>query len=184
MAEPDRRYSGVSIALHWITALAVVGQIVLITIADEVSGSERGYWFGLHKSLGLTILVLTLARLAWRFGHRWIALPDDTPGWQALLARATHILFYVVLLAMPLLGWIASSAANRPIEWFGLFLWPELPAPDSRGAAKAAMQWHESLAKVLYVLVGLHVAGALKHHFVDRDGVLTRMLPFLKPLRR
>ena len=184
MAEPDRRYSGVSIALHWTTALAVVGQIVLIMIADEVSGSERGYWFGLHKSLGITILVLTVVRLLWRIGHRWIQLPEDTPGWQALLARATHVLFYVVLLAMPLLGWFASSAGNKPIEWFGLFPWPELPVPDSRGAAKAAMGLHESLAKVLYVLVGLHVLGALKHHFIDRDEVLTRMLPFLKPLRR
>lgn len=177
MAEPRNRYSPVSLTLHWLIAALVVTQIVLITAHEAVDGPDP--YIGWHKSVGLLILVLTLARLAWRAFNPAIPLPSDMPRWQKPLARATHVLFYVVLLVMPLTGWLASSAAGREIPWFGLFNWPLLPIGGGRETAGGFMGVHELVVKGLYVLIALHVIGALKHHFVDRDNVLHRMLPFI-----
>lgn len=177
MAEPRNRYSPVSLTLHWLIAALVAAQIVLITAHEAADGPDP--YIGWHKSVGLLILVLTLARLAWRAFNPAIPLPADMPRWQKLLARATHVLFYVVLLVMPLTGWLASSAAGREIAWFGLFNWPLLPIGGGREAAGGFMDVHELVVKGLYVLIALHVIGALKHHFVDRDNVLHRMLPFI-----
>jgi len=179
MAEPRNRYSTVSLFLHWATALLVVGQIVLISIAEEVSGSDRGFWMMLHKSGGATILVLTLARLAWRVANPAIPLPASTPKWQKLFARATHVGFYVLLLALPLTGWLAGSAAGRGFEYYGLFDFPLLPIGGGRELAGTLMDIHEALPKLLYVLLFLHVAGALKHHVINRDNVLHRMIPII-----
>ena len=176
MAEPRNRYSQVSLILHWLIAVMVIGQIALIMVHDATEG---GPWMGLHKSVGLSILVLTLARLGWRIANPAIPLPAEMPRWQRLLARGTHVLFYVVLIGMPLGGWAASSAAGRDIAWFGLFNWPLLPISGGREVAKQFMNAHEMGAKLLYVLLALHILGALKHHFIDRDNVLHRMLPFI-----
>ena len=181
MAEPRDRYSAVSLVLHWTIALLVIGQVLLIMGADQYEGAAARPWIEAHKSGGLLILVLTLVRLGWRVANPAIPLPEATPRWQKIAARATHVLFYVVLLAMPLAGWAASSAAGREILWYGLFEWPLLPMPQSRGLAGDIMDVHEMVAKLLYVLIFLHVAGALKHQFVDRDNVARRMLPFLPP---
>ena len=177
MAEPRNRYSTVSLTLHWLTAALVVMQVLLIN-AHEANEDTR-LFIDLHKSVGLTILVLTLARLAWRAANPAIPLPERAPRWQKLAARATHVLFYVLLLAMPLVGWAASSASGREINFFGLFEWPLLPIGGGRDVARDLMDLHETAAKALYVLIALHVAGALKHHFIDRDNVLHRMLPFI-----
>jgi len=179
MAEPRNRYSTVSIILHWLIAVLVVAQILLIMAADAVEGPAAGQWIGLHKSIGLGILVLTLARLGWRIANPAIPLPDAMRRWEKLLARATHVLFYAVLIAMPLGGWAASSAAGREILWFGLFQWPLLPVGGGREMARTLMDMHELGAKALYVLIALHVIGALKHQFIDRDNVLHRMIPWI-----
>ncbi|HZV83877.1 MAG TPA: cytochrome b [Brevundimonas sp.] len=180
MAEPRNRYSTVSLTLHWLTAALVVTQVLLISAHEATDGPLSREFVNIHKSVGLTILILTLARLAWRFANPAIPLPDRTPRWQKLLARATHVLFYVFLLAMPLVGWAASSASGRDIQFFGLFEWPLLPIGGGRETARDLMDLHETAAKALYVLIALHVAGALKHHFIDRDNVLHRMLPFIQ----
>lgn len=177
MAEPRNRYSTVSLTLHWLTAALVVTQVLLINAHE--ANEETRLFIDLHKSVGLTILVLTLARLAWRVANPAIPLPDRVPRWQKLLARTTHVLFYVFLLAMPLVGWAASSASGREILFFGLFEWPLLPISGGRDTARDLIDLHETAAKALYVLIALHVAGALKHHFIDRDNVLHRMLPFI-----
>jgi len=179
MAEPRNRYSTVSLTLHWLTAALVVTQVLLISAHEATDGPLSREFVNIHKSVGLTILVLTLARLAWRVANPAIPLPDRVPRWQKLLARATHVLFYVFLLAMPLVGWAASSASGRDILYFGLFEWPLLPVGGGRDTARDLMDLHETAAKGLYVLIFLHVAGALKHHFIDRDNVLHRMLPFI-----
>lgn len=179
MAEPRNRYSTVSLLLHWGIAALVVTQICLIAAHEATDGPISREFVTLHKSVGLTILMLTLIRLGWRMANPAIPLPQAMPTWQKLLARATHVLFYVMLLAMPLVGWAASSAGRRPISWFGLFDWPLLPLPQSRDLAGDLMDMHELAAKALIVLVLLHVLGALKHHFIDRDNVLHRMLPFI-----
>lgn len=179
MAEPRNRYSTVSLTLHWLTAAFVVTQVVLISAADNAEGPAAGSFIGLHKSVGLTILVLTLARLAWRLANPAIPLPAETPRWQKMAARTTHVLFYVVLLALPMTGWLASSAGGRAIEWFGLFQWPLLPVGGGREAAGAFMDIHRAVVKSLYILIALHVLGALKHHFINRDNVLHRMIPLI-----
>jgi cytochrome b561 len=179
MAEPRNRYSTVSLTLHWLIAALVVTQVALIMVRDASEGDLARQLLGLHKSIGLGILVLTLGRLGWRIANPAIPLPDAMPRWQKLLARATHVLFYALLLAMPLAGWAASSAAGRDILWFGLFQWPLLPIGGGRETAGALMDMHGLAAKALYILIVLHVAGALKHHFVDRDNVLHRMIPWI-----
>lgn len=179
MAEPRNRYSSVSLYLHWLIAALVLVQVALIMVRDETEGEFARTLLNIHKSVGLGILVLTLARIGWRVANPAIPLPDTMPRWQKLLARATHVLFYIVLIGMPLGGWAASSAAGRDIIWFGLFEWPELPIGGGREMAGQLMDMHELGAKALYVLIALHIGGALKHHFVDRDNVLHRMIPWI-----
>ena len=178
MAEPRNRYSTVSLLLHWATAALVLAQILLITAA-EAEGSNRGLWMMLHKSGGITILVLTLARIGWRIANPAIPLPDDLPRWQKLFARATHVLFYVVLLALPLTGWLAGSAVGRGFDYYSLFAFPLLPVGGGRETAGLLMDIHRTLPKLLYVLLALHVIGALKHQFLNRDNVLHRMIPLI-----
>lgn len=179
MAEPRNRYSTISLILHWLIAALVVTQIALISAHEATEGPISREFVNLHKSVGLSILVLTLARLGWRIANPAIPIPDSTPRWQKLVARGTHVLFYAFLIAMPLVGWAASSAAGREILWFGLFQWPALPIGGGRETAGQLMDLHELAAKGLYVLIFLHVAGALKHHFINRDNVLHRMIPLI-----
>ncbi|MBA4806099.1 cytochrome b [Brevundimonas sp.] len=179
MAEPRNRYSPVSLALHWIIALAILAQVLLITAHENTEGALSGQFVMLHKSLGITILVLTLARIGWRLAHPAIPLPAEMPRWEKLAARATHVLFYVILIVMPMSGWLASSAASRDFAWFGLFDWPLLPVGGGRETAARFMNVHGLVVKGLYVLIGLHVLAALKHQFIDRDNVLHRMIPLI-----
>lgn len=179
MAEPRNRYSVVSLILHWVIAVAVLTQILLVTAHEATEGPLSREFINLHKSVGLTILVLTLARIGWRLANPAIALPATTPRWQRVFARTTHVLFYVALIVMPLTGWLASSAGGRAIVWFGLFDWPLLPMSGGREAARGFMAVHGLVVKGLYVLIGLHVIGALKHQFIDRDNVLHRMIPLI-----
>lgn len=176
MAEPRNRYSIVSLILHWLIAALVVTQVALITVYESTESRD---FVNAHKSVGLTILVLTLVRLGWRIANPAIPLPDTMRRWEKWLARATHVVFYAFLIGMPLVGWAASSAAGRDVQWFGLFPWPLLPIAGGREMAGQLMDMHELAAKALYVLIALHVAGALKHHFIDRDNVLHRMVPWI-----
>lgn len=180
MAEPRNRYSLVSLTFHWGIALLVAVQVGLITAHEAIEGPMSRTMIDWHKSVGMTILVLTLGRIVWRLMNPAHPLPVDAPRWQNLLARTIHILFYVLLIALPLGGWASSSAAGRAVEWFGLFTWPALPVPLDRALARTFLDMHEAGVKVLYVLLALHVVGALKHHFIDRDNVLYRMLPILR----
>lgn len=177
MAEPRNRYSIVSLALHWLIAALIVVQILLVNAHEANEGPDP--FIGWHKATGLLILVLTLGRIGWRLANPAIGLPNAMKGWERGLARVTHILFYIALIAIPMTGWLASSASGREISWFGLFDWPLLPIGGGREAAGGFMDAHELAVKGLYVLIALHVIGALKHHFVDRDNVLHRMLPFI-----
>lgn len=179
MAEPRNRYSTVSLILHWGIAAAVLAQILLVTAHEATEGPISRELMNLHKSVGLTILVLTLARIGWRLANPAIPLPSAMPRWQKAFARVTHVLFYAALIVMPLTGWLASSAAGRDIVWFGLFDWPLLPVSGGREAARGFMEVHGMVVKGLYVLIALHVLGALKHQFVDRDNVLHRMIPLI-----
>lgn len=201
--EGTSRYSRVAILLHWMIAIAILGMIPLgwwmsDAIKDPAQASQAFRAYQLHKSIGLTILVLSVLRLIWRLTHRFPPLPDHMPAWEKLAARISHVLLYVLILALPLSGWIYvsagwNSAMNMPFAvptiWFGLFEWPHIPwvadAADAiRGSiAGSAMTAHEKLAWGAVALVGLHAAAALKHHFFDRDSVLASMLPIVRPRR-
>ena len=166
--------------LHWLVALAVVGLVIVGWIMDELPNSpDKIRIYALHKSFGLTVLVLVVLRLAWRWSNPRPALPPTMPPWERRLAAVVHTGLYLVLLAMPLSGWLFNSAANFPLRWFGLFRVPALGGPDPDLKLLAA-DVHLALSWLLVGLFTLHVAGALKHHFVDRDDVLRRMLPFVR----
>ncbi|HEY1224176.1 MAG TPA: cytochrome b [Brevundimonas sp.] len=168
-----------SLAFHWLTAALILAQVLLITAHEATDGPISREFVLVHKSVGLTILVLTLARIGWRLANPALPLPDRMRGWEKIAARVTHVGFYILLIGLPLGGWAASSAGGRVIEWFGLFVWPALPVPLDKGLARTFMDAHEAGVKVLYVLLALHVLAALKHQFLDRDNVLHRMLPFI-----
>ena len=180
MAETRERYSGFTLTLHWVTVLLVITQLAILWISADLPKPDRGLWMMGHKSVGLVILFLTLGRLAVRLFHPAIPLPSAMPAWEKLVSRATHGLFYLLLIGLPLGGWAASTAAGRPIQFFWSFPWPNLPfVPLDKGLAKNVMELHEIGGKMLIGLIILHVLGALKHYLLDKDNVLQRMIPFL-----
>lgn len=135
--------------------------------------------FNWHKSLGLFILGWMILRLAWRLAHRAPALPAAMSRWERWSARASHAGLYLLLIAMPLSGWIINSAADFPLKWFGLFQVPQLVGPDER-LQEIAETVHYILFWMIAIFVTIHAAAALHHHFIRRNDVLLRMLPFVK----
>jgi cytochrome b561 len=168
------RYSGVAIVFHWVIAL-----LVILNLAIGLLAPLRG-WMPGHKSIGITVLALTLARVAWRLVHRPPPLPARTPAWEKGVAHATHWTLYALLLAMPLTGWamVSGSTKRRPLDWFGAFDIPYLPVSTNVGGL--GHDAHGVLGWLMLALVVLHVAAALRHHLILRDTVLARMLPVLR----
>jgi cytochrome b561 len=164
--------------LHWAVALAVLGLLAVgWWMVDLPSSPRKIDIYRLHKSVGLTVLALMALRIVLRLADRRRPTPPAMPAWQRRAAAASHGLMYLLLLAMPLSGWLYNSASNFPLKWFELFRVPALSGADPTLKAVSGAV-HEYAAVALAVLVALHVAAALKHHFVDRDGVLRSMLPF------
>lgn len=176
-----RRYSGVAMAFHWAIATLVIVNWQIAERAEGLEGALRGEMIGYHKAVGITILALTLARLGWRLAHPVPPLPAHHAAWERVLARMVHAVFYVLLIGLPLGGWLAGSFSGRPIDYFGLFTVPVLPVSENRELAGAIMDFHTSGAMILIYLVGLHVLGVLKHLIIDRDRQISRMLPFGTP---
>lgn len=174
------RYGSVAQFLHWAIFVLLIIQVTLGKVAHELPvGLERLVMMSRHKSFGITILGLALLRLAWRWIDR-PPPPPPMPRWQEIAARLNHWALYALLFALPLTGWLMSSAANRPVSWFGLAQLPDFIAPNP-GLKEVFEEVHEALVYVLLLLAGVHVAAALKHQFVDRDGLLWRMLPGRTP---
>lgn len=173
---PDR-YGSVAQALHWIVVALLIVQFTLGKIAEQLPvGPDKLGTLARHKSVGITILSLATLRLAWRLFNPPPPLPA-MPHWQVSAARFSHAALYALLFAMPLTGWLMSSASNYPVSWFGLVQLPDLISPDP-GLKSLLREVHGSLSTLLAVLAGVHVAAALKHQFRDRDGLLYRMLPW------
>lgn len=176
-----RRYSIGAMIFHWTIAIAV---IVNWRLAETAHGTDdralAGAIMGNHKALGITILLLTLGRLAWRLGHRTPPLPADLANWERILARALHTLFYILLIGLPLGGWLANSYFDRTIDMFGAFVVPALPVGSNPDLGESIFEIHETLGGIFIYLIGLHILGALKHTFFDRNGGIFRMLPFGK----
>lgn len=177
-----RRWGALAQLLHWLIFVLVIAQFTLALLADDLpNGMKKLTLLSRHKSIGLTILVLACLRLGWRWANNATpALPATLKPYERGLARATHLLLYLLLLAIPLTGWTMSSARGFPVSWFGFFQLPDL-VPKNKALFEALANVHEALAWTLAGLVALHVGAALKHHFVLKDDVLRRMLPSTKP---
>ncbi len=171
------RYGSVAQALHWVIVGLVILQFTLAKIADNLPlGPDKVGTMARHKSVGITILVLAILRLTWRWFDPPPPLPP-MPRWQALASRVSHASLYLLLFAMPLTGWMMSSASNYPVSWFGFFQLPDLVGPD-HDLKETLEEVHETLFNILAAIAGLHIAAALKHQFLDRNGLLFRMLPW------
>src|SRR5579863_10139056 len=174
------RYSAVAQSFHWIIAALIVTQFVLAYAADDLPlGVHKLALLARHKSFGMTILMLASLRLLWRVAHPPPALPSNMRPLERFAARGTHAAFYVLLFAMPLTGWMMSSAKNYSVSWFGLFTWPNLIGKNEQ-AFDFLRSTHDLLSDVLFAIAVLHILAALKHHFWDRDDVLLRMIPFTR----
>ncbi|MCB4362860.1 cytochrome b [Hydrogenophaga taeniospiralis] len=173
------RYHPVARALHWALGLALIGVFALgLYMADLPFSPQRLKLYSWHKWAGVLVLTFTAVRLMWRLVHRPPALPaaiaQAMPAWQRGAHHATHGGLYLLFFSVPLLGWAYSSAAGFPIVLFGLWPLPDF-VPVSETLAEGLKPLHRLSAYAMAALVLLHVAGALKHHFVDRDGLLLRM---------
>jgi len=177
------RYSAVAQSFHWIIAALIVTQFVLAYAADDLPlGAHKLALLARHKSFGMTILMLAILRLLWRFKNPPPGLPAGMTPLEQFLARATHAAFYVLLFIMPVTGWMMSSAKNYSVSWFWLFTWPNFIGPNE-AAFNFLHGTHEVLSDILFAIAVLHILAALKHHFWNKDGVLLRMLPFTKEKR-
>ena len=178
----DVAYTRTAIVLHWLTlALIATGFTIGMRMVDLPIAPQTLRIYAYHKWIGITVFVVTLARLGWRFAHP-VAPPEGLPAWQRHAARASHLSLYVLMLAIPLSGWLFSSASGVQVIYLGLIALPDLVAKDEALAA-ALKSVHHALNFTLAVLVPLHAGAALKHHFVEHDRVLVRMLPALSGRR-
>ena len=170
-------YTRTAKSLHWLMALLLIGLLALgFYMHDLPLSPEKLKLYAWHKWAGVSAFLLVLLRLSWRLAHTPPPLPASMPRTMQLAAHAGHLLLYVLMLAIPLTGWLMSSAKGFQTVWFGV-----LPIPDLIGKDKATGELlalvHKSLNLLFVAAILGHVAAALKHHFIDRDDVLTRMLP-------
>lgn len=193
MTTQSNRYTTVAITLHWLIAVLIVAMIFAGWQTDDlrqalfegdasVDPQTVAFLFNWHKTIGILILALSVFRLVWRLTHKQPSLPDGMNAFERFAATATHWAFYVLIIGMPLAGWITASASGFPSFFFNS---ESLPIPELMGENEAVYgvvsQIHSKSAWAILALLGLHIAAALKHHFIDRDDVLTRMVVFLKP---
>ena len=173
-------YGAVAIALHWLIALLIALNYMAAWISEDMSKADAAKVMANHKAIGITVLLLTVVRIGWRLAHRG---PELLPmaRWERVLAHATHGFLYLLMLAIPLAGWLMHSAfsGGAPVPVFGLFSYPGLPmALDKHLAEDVFGAIHGTLATAMLGLMGLHVLGALKHQFVDKVPELQRILPW------
>ena len=173
-------YASTAIALHWlIFVLIACGFTLAVYMVGLPLSPQKLKYFSWHKWIGVTVFVLVVVRLAWRLTHPAPALPATMPLWQRRAAALNLFALYVLLLVIPPTGWLYSSATGVPTVYLGLVQLPDLLAKD-KALAEQLKLIHVTLNFTMLALVVIHAAAALKHHFVDRDDVLRRMLPFVK----
>ena len=187
MSASPQRYTTVAIALHWAIAVSIIGMIFggwyMTDLPDGAPGQY--FLFQLHKSLGITILLLTVTRILWRVMNPPPALPDDMEGYEKTLSHLVHMGFYALMIILPLTGWLYSSVSVKldvPTVLYGVLSWPDVPFVEglkTEAASGAVNQAHGLLAWVALALLGLHVAGAIKHEIGSEGSVLKRMVPGL-----
>ncbi len=174
------RWGAMSQFFHWLIVALIIVQVTLATIADDLPlGMKKLAMLARHKSVGITILGLVLLRLLWRWMNPTPPLPGTLKPYERVLATVTHAGLYILLFALPLTGWMMSSARGFAVSWFGYFQLPDL-VPKNKALYDFMLETHETLVWALYIILALHVLAALKHHFMLKDDVLRRMLPFTK----
>lgn len=173
----ETRFGAVAQFFHWAIVALIITQYVLAQIFEDMPlGMAKIKMIGNHKAVGMTILMLAVLRLIWRWMNPVPALPGTLKPYERRLAHISHILLYLLIFAIPISGWIMSSVANIPVSYFGLFSFPDLLGED-KSLVDPVKEVHEILNVILLVTVMVHVAAALKHHFILKDDVLKRMLP-------
>lgn len=174
----QQRYTITAIIFHWLIAVLIVGAFIMGLVMTDIPGitPTKLKYYSWHKWAGVTVLALAALRLLWRLTHRAPAYPASMPAWQKGAAHGLHGMLYLLMFAVPLSGYLYTLSAGIPVVYFGLFELPILIAADP--ALKPVLKGvHYWLNMGLAACVALHVAAALKHQFIDRDGVLKRMLP-------
>jgi cytochrome b561 len=174
------RFTRTAIALHWLVAVLIIGNLSFgLYIVDLDFSPAKLRYFSWHKWVGVTVFMLVTIRLLWRLTHPAPALPASMPAWEKRAAHASHVLLYVLFFAAPLSGWLFSSAAGFQTVYLGQFPIPDL-LQKNKEVADVLKFVHRGVNYTMGAVIALHTAAALKHHFVERDDVLVRMLPFLK----
>lgn len=176
-----KSWTGPAKLFHWLMALLIFAQIALglVAVSFRISPTKLNL-FVWHKSLGMLILALLALRLLWRLMHRVPELPWEMPLWERAAAQLSHFLLYVLMIALPVTGWVISSASNVPFKIFWTLPLPAITAPDKAVADLFAVI-HGWLVTLLAVVLAAHVGAALRHHYVKKDTVLARMLPWSTP---
>jgi cytochrome b561 len=172
------RYTTTAILFHWLTALLIVGAFALGWIMTDIPGltPTKLKYYSWHKWLGVTVFAVACLRALWRLSHTPPPLPASTPGWQKKASEAVHLLLYALIFAVPLSGYLYTLAAGVPVVYLGLFQLPAIIAPNPE-LKPLLKDVHYVVTMSMAGLVALHVLAALKHQFIDRDGLLKRMLP-------
>lgn len=171
-------YGSVAKFFHWLIFLLVLFMLIYGYCLDDFSKENQALAYNIHKLIGLTLLCLVLLRILWALCNPKPILPLETPQWMAYGARILHLLIYATMIAMPLVGWIGSSAAGRAPHLGNITI--RFPIEESKELAKQAMTLHGQIALLLIALISLHVLAALYHHFIRKDNVLKTMMPFSK----
>jgi len=175
----SKTWGSLSIGLHWLTLVLILGLMAVgLIMTDLPNGPQKIQIYAMHKSFGLTVLGLTVLRLLWRLFSTSPDEVENTPVWQSWVAKSTHVVLYFLLFAMPISGWLYNSAAGFPLKYFGLFKLPKLSNYDPQ-LKELAGDAHETFFYILALLMLMHAGAALKHHYLDKDNTLTRMLPWL-----
>ncbi len=188
MAQAHNRYSAVAITLHWVIAALIIYNLYLALQFDHLRGLAKFNAYQLHKSIGLTVLIFSLARLAWRLTHRPPPLPAEMPGWEKFGAQAAHWVLYALMIGIPFSGWVIVSASptNIPTLLYKKIPWPhlgfihDLAVPVRRGLEEQVIEVHTLLGFGMGFLIIFHIAAALKHQIWNKDEVLGHMLPIFR----
>jgi len=174
------RYTPTAIALHWLAAALILANLAFgLYVSGMTLSPAKLRYLSWHKWVGVTILLVSTARLIWRLRHAPPALPEAMPPWERRAANASHALLYVLFFSAPLTGWLYSSAAGFQTVYLGVVPIPDLLAKD-REVADVLKVVHRWINYTMAAVIAVHAAAAVKHHVRDRDDVLARMLPFVR----
>ena len=173
-------YTPTAIALHWLIALLIFVAFPLgVYMHDLPLSPDKLRLYSYHKWIGVTVFMLAMVRVYWRAAHIPPALPDSMPNWEKFAAHATHYALYVLIFIIPISGWLMSSAKGFQTVWFGVLPLPDLVGKDKE-LGDLLLEVHKLLNFLLFGLVLAHVGAALKHHFIQHDDILARMVTFLR----